>query len=90
MQVARDAGLDERVRAALARGSSRRCPIRQREPAQHGSGVDVEPPHPKMGPLVKEASLRCHANPGATGPGGGRGRRRAGFGPGAGHGPSGP
>src|SRR5206468_3353539 len=25
----------------------------------HGLQVDLEPPHPKMGPLVKEASLRC-------------------------------
>jgi uroporphyrinogen decarboxylase len=61
MQVARDAGLDERVRAALARGVVASVgPIASESLRNHGLAVDVEPPHPKMGPLVKEASLRCH------------------------------
>jgi len=96
MQVARDAGLDERVRAALARGVVASVgPIASESLRNHGLGVDVEPPHPKMGPLVKEASLRCHAileakrDPGGGGAGGGRGpASRGGSGPGAGHGPS--
>src|SRR6267142_745651 len=96
MQVARDAGLDARVRAALARGVVASVgPIASESLRNHGLGVDVEPPHPKMGPLVKEASLRCHAileakrDPGGGGAGGGRGpASRGGSGPGAGHGPS--
>src|SRR5207247_1655067 len=97
MQVARDAGLDEGVRTALARGVV--CsvgPIASESLRNHGFAVDVEPPHPKMGPLVKEASLRCHEilerkrDGGGGGTGGGRGpasRGRAG--PDAGHGPPG-
>ena len=61
MQIARDAGLDERVRAALARGVVASVgPIASESLRNHGIPVDLEPPHPKMGPLVKEASLRCH------------------------------
>jgi len=61
MQVARDGGLDERVRAALARGVVASVgPIASESLRNHGLPVDLEPPHPKMGPLVKEASLRCH------------------------------
>ena len=60
MQVARDGGLDERVRAALARGVVASVgPIASESLRNHGLQVDLEPPHPKMGPLVKEASLRC-------------------------------
>ncbi len=61
MQVARDSGLDERVRAALARGVVASVgPIASESLRNHGIQIDLEPPHPKMGPLVKEASLRCH------------------------------
>ena len=61
MQVARDSALDERVRAALARGVVASVgPIASESLRNHGLQVDLEPPHPKMGPLVKEASLRCH------------------------------
>ncbi|MBI1950811.1 MAG: uroporphyrinogen decarboxylase, partial [Acidobacteria bacterium] len=62
MQVARDGGLDERVRAALARGVVASVgPIASESLRNHGIQVDVEPPHPKMGPLVREASQKCHA-----------------------------
>ncbi len=62
MQVARDGGLDERVRAALARGVVASVgPIASESLRNHGIQVDLEPPHPKMGPLVREASLKCHA-----------------------------
>ena len=61
MQVARDGGLDEAVRAALRRGVIASVgPIASESLRNHGLPVDLEPPHPKMGPLVKEASLRCH------------------------------
>lgn len=61
MHVARDSGLDERVRAALARGVVASIgPIASESLRNHGIQVDLEPPHPKMGPLVREASLRCH------------------------------
>ena len=61
MQVARDGGLDERVRAALARHVVASVgPIASESLRNHGIQVDLEPPHPKMGPLVREASLRCH------------------------------
>ncbi len=61
MQVARDGGLDDRVRAALARGVVASVgPIASESLRNHGLLVDLEPPHPKMGPLVREASLRCH------------------------------
>jgi uroporphyrinogen decarboxylase len=61
MQVARDGGLDERVRAALARGVVASVgPIASESLRNHGIQVDLEPPHPKMGPLVREASLQCH------------------------------
>src|SRR5262245_16222403 len=60
MQVARDGGLDERVRAALAGGVVASVgPIASESLRNHGLQVDLEPPHPKMGPLVKEASIRC-------------------------------
>src|SRR5207249_2364856 len=93
MQVARDSALDERVRAALARGVVASVgPIASESLRNHGLAVDLEPPHPKMGPLVKEASLRCHEilegkrdGPG-DGSGGGRGpgARGGGSGPGQG------
>src|SRR5207245_1420037 len=93
MQVARDAGLDERVRAALARGVVASVgPIASESLRNHGLAVDVEPPHPKMGPLVREASLRCHEILNAKrdvsgGAGGGRGpASRGGAAPGAGRG----
>src|SRR3989449_1320108 len=61
MQVARDGGLDERVRGALALGVVASVgPIASESLRNHGLHVDLEPPHPKMGPLVKDASLRCH------------------------------
>jgi len=61
MQVARDGGLDERVRGALARGVVASVgPIASESLRNHGIAVDFEPTHPKMGPLVREASLRCH------------------------------
>ena len=62
MRVARDGGLDERVRAALARGVVASVgPIASESLRNHGIQVDLEPTHPKMGPLVREASLQCHA-----------------------------
>ena len=93
MQVARDGGLDERVRAALARGVVASVgPIASESLRNHGIAVDLEPPHPKMGPLVREASLRCHdilkTKTGGTAPDGsgaaGSGRRAAGSPPGTG------
>ncbi|HEV8702327.1 MAG TPA: uroporphyrinogen decarboxylase [Candidatus Polarisedimenticolia bacterium] len=85
MQVARDGGLDERVRAALARGVVASVgPIASESLRNHGIPVDLEPSHPKMGPLVREASLRCHdilkektRGPAPGGPGGGGSTGRA-------------
>jgi len=79
LQVARDGGQDERLRAAFARGVVASVgPIASESLRNHGIQVDLEPPHPKMGPLVKEASLRCHeilegkrGAPGGGGPGDG-------------------
>jgi uroporphyrinogen decarboxylase len=60
MRVARENGLDERLRAALARCVVASVgPISSQSLREHGIEVDLEPPHPKMGPLVREASLRC-------------------------------
>jgi len=62
LQVARDAGIEDTLRAALARGVVASVgPICSQCLQDQGIGVDVEPPHPKMGPLVKEASLRSRA-----------------------------
>ena len=82
MQVARDLHLDGQVRAALARGVVASVgPVCSESLKNHGLPPDLEPPHPKMGPLVKEAALRCHAildakrrGPGGNS-GGGAGRR---------------
>jgi uroporphyrinogen decarboxylase len=92
MQVARDTGLDEAVRAALGRGVVASVgPIASESLRNHGLQVDLEPPHPKMGPLVKETGLRCHeiletkqaaaGGAGRTSPGG-AGRPRSGARPG--------
>jgi uroporphyrinogen decarboxylase len=83
MRVARDGGLDERVRAALGRGVVASVgPIASESLRNHGIRVDLEPPHPKMGPLVREASLRCHdilkektGGPASGGPGSAGGSR---------------
>jgi len=97
MQVARDGGLDERVRASLARSVVASVgPIASESLRNHGIQVDLEPPHPKMGPLVREAGLRCHeilaakrGEPGG-GPGGGKGPAASGGrGPDAGSGRAG-
>jgi uroporphyrinogen decarboxylase len=62
MQVARDEGLLEKVRAGLARAVVASVgPISTESLKDHGISADLEPSHPKMGPLVKETSLRCHA-----------------------------
>jgi uroporphyrinogen decarboxylase len=62
LSVARDAGLLEGLRAALARGVVGSVgPVASQSLRDHGLTVDVEPEHPKMGPLVRETSLRCHA-----------------------------
>ncbi len=62
MRVARDSGLDDRLRTALARSVVASVgPVASQSLRDHGLPVDVEPEHPKMGPLVREASLRCHA-----------------------------
>ncbi len=83
VQVARDQGLLERMRAGLGRAVVASVgPISTQSLAEHGISVDLEPAHPKMGPLVREASLRCHAilatkraRPGGPDPAGGaRGR----------------
>src|SRR5438445_390459 len=61
MQVARESGLLERVRAGLARAVVGSVgPISTQSLKDHGVLADLEPDHPKMGPLVREASLRCH------------------------------
>ena len=61
MQVARDMGLLEETRAGLSRAVVASVgPICSQSLAHHGMAADLEPPHPKMGPLVKEASLHCH------------------------------
>jgi uroporphyrinogen decarboxylase len=74
MRLARDRGLDEKVRTALSRAVVASVgPISSQSLRDHGVQVDLEPPHPKMGPLVREASLRCHEILAARrgGPGGG-------------------
>ncbi|MFQ5876987.1 MAG: uroporphyrinogen decarboxylase [Acidobacteriota bacterium] len=59
MRVARDGGLAEKVRASLARAVVGSVgPISTQSLREHGIEVDLEPPHPKMGPLVREAALR--------------------------------
>jgi uroporphyrinogen decarboxylase len=91
LQVARESGLLEKVRAALERAAVASVgPVSTQSLRDHGIAVDLEPAHPKMGPLVREASLRCHeildakrsGGRGAAGPAGGRepggGRRRGG------------
>ncbi len=61
MQVARETGLDGRLRAALGRAVVASVgPVASESLRNHGLAVDLEPQHPKMGPLVREASLRCH------------------------------
>ncbi len=82
MQVARDLGLLEETRAALRRGVVASVgPISSQSLAHHGIAADLEPPHPKMGPLVKEASLRCHEILEAKRSGGSSPRNPAGNGP---------
>jgi uroporphyrinogen decarboxylase len=62
LQVARDAGIEDTLRAALARGVVASVgPICTLSLKDQGIEVDVEPSHPKMGPLVKEAGLRSRA-----------------------------
>src|SRR5262249_20747421 len=76
MQVARDEGLDENVRAALAHGVVASVgPIASESLRNHRLPGGLEPPHPEVGPLVREASLRCHEILDAKrgGPSGGRG-----------------
>ncbi|MGH9750122.1 MAG: uroporphyrinogen decarboxylase [Candidatus Polarisedimenticolia bacterium] len=61
MQLAREARLDDRLRAALARGVVGSVgPVCTESLKDHGLTADFEPTHPKMGPLVREAGLRCH------------------------------
>ena len=60
LRAAREAGLEERVRTALERCVVASVgPIASQSLREHGLPIDLEPPHPKMGPLVREASLRC-------------------------------
>ncbi len=60
LQVARESGLEEQVRAALGRVAVASVgPIASQSLREHRLPVDLEPPHPKMGPLVRDASLRC-------------------------------
>ncbi len=82
LQVARESGLLEKVRAALERAAVASVgPVSTQSLRDHGIAVDLEPAHPKMGPLVREASLRCHeildakraGGRGPAGPDGGRG-----------------
>ncbi len=81
MQVARDGGIDEKVREALARGVVGSVgPVASESLRNHSIQVDLEPPHPKMGPLVREASLRCHEILAAKRGDGGAGGRSAGDG----------
>ena len=62
MRLARDSGLDHRVREALDRSVVASVgPVASQNLRDQGLHVDVEPPHPKMGPLVREASRLCHA-----------------------------
>lgn len=86
MQVARDDGLDDKVREAFARAVIGSVgPVASQALRDRGLHVDIEPSNPKMGVLVRDASERCHAilaarraaaTPSATGPsaGGLRGR----------------
>ena len=53
---------DDKIRAAFAGtvvGSV--GPVATQSLRDHGIEADVEPSHPKMGPLVRETSQRCHA-----------------------------
>jgi len=60
LQVARDTGLEDKVRTALERVAVASVgPIASQSLREHRLPVDLEPPHPKMGPLVRDASLRC-------------------------------
>ncbi len=60
--VAEEMGLGEKLRAALSRtfiGSI--GPLTSEELVRHGLSADMEPSHPKMGILVKEASEQAAA-----------------------------
>lgn len=62
LEVARQMGLEDKVRAAFGRmmvGSI--GPVTSEELRGHGIHVDLEPTHPKMGFLVKEAADRAAA-----------------------------
>ncbi len=77
LEVAREDGLLDRLRAALARAVVASVgPMASQSLRAHDLPVDLEPPHPKMGPLVREASLRCRdlleARRRGRGPGGGQ------------------
>ena len=62
MRVAHDNGLDDKVRTALARTAVGSVgPVASQALRDHGVEVDFEPQNTKMGPLVREASERCHA-----------------------------
>jgi uroporphyrinogen decarboxylase len=60
LRVAAEGGLEDRLRAALGRAVVASVgPVASQALRERGVPVDLEPPHPKMGPLVREASLRC-------------------------------
>lgn len=60
LQVAEEMGAKEEVLCALTRSLVVSIgPVTTEELSQHGIKVDLEPSHPKMGFLVKEAADRC-------------------------------
>jgi uroporphyrinogen decarboxylase len=62
MRVARDSGIDDQVNAAFTRAAVGSVgPVASQSLRDHGVQVDFEPSNTKMGPLVREASERCHA-----------------------------
>lgn len=61
-QIAREMNVEDELARALARAVVASIgPVTSAELVRHGVAVDMEPSHPKMGFLVKEAAEKCDA-----------------------------
>jgi uroporphyrinogen-III synthase len=61
LEVARQSGIETQVRNGLARMAVASVgPTTSAELREQGVSVDIEPAHPKMGFLVREAAERAH------------------------------
>ncbi len=60
--IAREMGIEDEVKAGLRRGVIGSVgPVCSASLLAEGLAPDVEPEHPKMGPLVRDSALRCPA-----------------------------